>query len=212
MDKSAIRKIVETEVVAGLMEQTGRRIVPVAVSNRHIHLSRSHVEQLFGAGYQLTPVKPLSQPGQFACEETLTIKGSKGSIAKVRVLGPERPDTQIEISATDSFKLGVPIVVHMSGEVQGTAGCTVTGPKGTVELQQGLMISRRHLHISSEQAKQYRLQNGDVVKLRFGGIRPVVLEDVLVRAGDGHELEVHVDMDEANAALIKNGDYMEIVG
>ncbi len=212
MDKSAIRKIVEAEVVSRLMEQTGRRIVPAAVSNRHIHLSRSHVERLFGAGYQLTPIKPLSQPGQFACEETVTIQGPKGAIEKVRVLGPERPDTQIEISATDSFKLGVPIAVHMSGEVAGTPGCRISGPKGTVELAQGLMVSKRHLHMSAAQADQYHLKNGDTVKLRFGGSRPMVFEDVLVRAGDGHELEVHLDMDEANAALVKNGDYMEIIG
>lgn len=211
MDKSRIRKIIEEEVLRMMVKQAGKKLVPAAVSNRHIHLSREHVEVLFGSGYQLTPIKPLSQPGQFACKETVTIQGEKGKIEKVRVLGPERPDTQIEISATDSFKLGVPIVVHMSGDVQGTPGCKLMGPNGTVLLERGLMISKRHLHISPEQAQAYGLKDGDIISLRYGGARPMIFEDVLVRAGNGHDLEVHLDMDEANAALIKNGDYMEIV-
>lgn len=212
MEKSEIRKLIEMEVLRSLAQKAGKKVVPVAVSNRHVHLSRAHVEALFGEGYSLTPLKPLSQPGQFACQETITIHGKKGSIEGVRVLGPERPDTQIEISVTDSFKLGVPVVVHMSGEVEGTPGCRITGPKGSVELAHGLMISKRHLHISAAQAKEYGLQDGQTIQLRYGGERPVVFEEVLVRAGDGHELEVHLDMDEANAALIKNGSYMEIIG
>ncbi len=211
MVKTEIRKKIESEVIKILAQQTGRRLVPAASSNRHVHLSRADLETLFGAGYSLTELRPLSQPGQIACEETVTLVGSKGSIAGIRVLGPERKETQVEISVTDSFKLGIKPVVKMSGELDNTPGAKLIGPKGSVELQKGVIIAARHLHLSADQARGFNLQNGDVVKLRYNGFRPVIFENVIVRSGDGHEMEVHLDTDEANAALIKNGDYMEII-
>lgn len=211
MMKIEIRKKIEWEVIKILAQQTGRKLVPAASSNRHVHLSRADVEALFGAGYTLTPFRPLSQPGQFACEETVTLEGPKGSISKIRVLGPERKETQAEISVTDSFKLGIKPVVRMSGELDNTPGGKLTGPKGFVELKKGVVVAARHLHLSADQASGFNLQNGDVVRLKAGGYRPVIFENVIVRSGDGHEMEVHLDTDEANAAMIKNGDFLEIV-
>lgn len=211
MVKTEIRKKIEFEVVKTLAQQTGRRLVPAASSNRHVHLSRVDVEALFGTGYALTNLRPLSQPGQFACEELVTLRGPKGSIGNIRVLGPERKETQVEISVTDSFRLGIQPVVRMSGELENTPGGLLIGPEGSVELKKGVVVAARHLHLSAAQARDYKLQNGDVIKLRYNGLRPVVLENVIVRSGDGHEMEVHLDTDEANAALIKNGDYMEII-
>ena len=212
MDKSEVRRLVEKEVLQAFAKQTGRRIVPAASSNRHIHLCRKDVEQLFGEQYKLNPVRALSQPGQFACSEMLTVCGPKGKIEKVRVLGPERPDTQIEISVTDSFRLGIKAVVRMSGDLTGTPGARLIGPQGSVELEQGVIVSARHLHLSAEQAAAYALKDGETVRLRYGGERSTLFENVVVRAGDGHEMEVHLDTDEANATMLKNGDYMEIDG
>ena len=211
MEKTAIRKIVESEVLRSFARQTGRRAVPAAASNRHVHLCREDVERLFGNGYRLTPLRALSQPGQFACEEVLTLHGPKGKLERIRVLGPERPETQVELSVTDCFRLGVRPDVRMSGDLEDTPGGRLTGPAGTVELQKGVIVSARHLHLSAAQAEEYSLKNGDTIRLRAGGQRAAVFENVIVRSGDGHEMEAHLDIDEANAAWIKNGDYVEII-
>lgn len=212
MTETEIRKKVEEEIIILLARQTGKRLVPAAGSNRHVHLSRADLEVLFGAGYVLKRLRSLSQPGQFACEEMVTLKGPKGSIGNIRVLGPERKETQVEIAVTDSFKLGIKPVVRMSGELENTPGGTLVGPNGSVELKKGIIVAARHLHLSAGQATGLNLKNGDVVKLKSYGVRPLIFENVIVRAGDGHEMEVHLDIDEANAAFIKNGDYLEIVG
>ncbi len=185
--------------------------IPAAVSNRHVHLSREHIEILFSKNYELNSIKKLSQPGQYACGETLAIRGPKGMIDKVRVLGPARGDTQVEISVTDSYGLGIAPVVRLSGNLEGTPGCVLVGPAGEVTLQKGVIISLRHLHLSVEQGKAYGLKTGDIISLKKSGPRGIVLNEVQVRCGDGHELELHIDTDEANAANIKNGDYLEIV-
>lgn len=211
MDQNELMKIVRNEVILAVGKTMGKRFVPAAVSNRHVHLCRADIDRLFGAGYQLTPVKPLSQPGQFAAKETITLYGPKGSIAGIRVLGPERSDTQIEISVTDSFKLGIKPVVRMSGKVEGTPGGRMETAFGSAELAQGVMVSARHLHLSARQAEQLNLKDGQVISLKSTGERAIVLENVIVRSGEGHDLEVHLDMDEANAAIIRNGDLMEIV-
>lgn len=134
--------------------------VPVGISNRHIHLSQADLDQLFGAGYQLTPMKELSQPGQFACKETVTICGPKGAIEKVRVLGPVRKETQIEIVAGDCFKLGVKAPAKLSGDLAGTPGITVVGPKGSVQTAQGLIVAQRHIHMAPADAQAYGVQDG----------------------------------------------------
>lgn len=173
--------------------------VPVGISNRHIHLSQADLDQLFGAGYQLTPMKELSQPGQFACKETVTICGPKGAIEKVRVLGPVRKETQIEIVAGDSFKLGVKAPAKLSGDLAGTPGITVVGPRGSVQTAQGLIVAQRHIHMAPADAQAYGVQDGQIVKIRVGGLRGGIYDNVAIRVTTSSKLECHLDTEEANA-------------
>lgn len=173
--------------------------VPVGISNRHIHLSQADLDQLFGAGYQLTPMKELSQPGQFACKETVTICGPKGAIEKVRVLGPVRKETQIEIVAGDCFKLGVKAPAKLSGDLAGTPGITVVGPKGSVQTAQGLIVAQRHIHMAPADAQDYGVQDGQIVKIRVGGLRGGIYDNVAIRVTTSSKLECHLDTEEANA-------------
>lgn len=173
--------------------------VPVGISNRHIHLSQADLDQLFGAVYQLTPMKELSQPGQFACKETVTICGPKGAIEKVRVLGPVRKETQIEIVAGDCFKLGVKAPAKLSGDLAGTPGITVVGPKGSVQTAQGLIVAQRHIHMAPADAQAYGVQDGQIVKIRVGGLRGGIYDNVAIRVTTSSKLECHLDTEEANA-------------
>ena len=211
MNQQELGQKIRTEVLEAVKEKTGKRYVPAAASNRHVHLCQKDIDTLFGEGYQLTPVKPLSQPNQFAGKETLTLVGPKGKIEKIRVLGPARKETQVEISITDSFKLGIKPVIRMSGDTAGTPGGTLVSERASVELAQGVMVSARHLHLSGQQGAAFGLRDGQTVSLRSQGQRAVVFENVLVRSGDAHEMEVHLDVDEANAAGLKNGDILEII-
>jgi putative phosphotransacetylase len=203
-------RIIRNEVLCSLAKRD-IKYVPAAVSGRHVHLSPDHVEALFGNGYALTMLKPLSQPDQFACNETVEIAGPKGRIANVRVLGPARGETQVEISASDSFVLGIEPIVRCSGYLIETPGCVIKGPKGEIRIERGVIVSLRHLHISAEQAEAYGLVNNEFVRLKKSGLRETELGMVLVRSGRAHDLELHIDTDEANAAMIKNGDFLEIV-
>lgn len=173
--------------------------VPVGISNRHIHLSQADLDQLFGAGYQLTPMKELSQPGQFACKETVTICGPKGAIEKVRVLGPVRKETQIEIVAGDCFKLGVKAPAKLSGDLAGTPGITVVGPRGSVQTAQGLIVAQRHIHMAPADAQAYGVQDGQIVKIRVSGLRGGIYDNVAIRVTTSSKLECHLDTEEANA-------------
>lgn len=178
------------------------RRLSIGVSNRHIHLSQAHLEALFGAGHALETWKDLSQPGQFAAKETVQLLGPKGTIPNVRVLGPVRKETQVEISTTDSFVLGVTPVVRDSGQHEGSVGLRLQGPAGTVELTGGVIVAARHIHIHPDQAKQWRLQDGQRVRVRIDSERPMILNDVLVRVNPQFRGELHLDTDEANAALV----------
>jgi len=211
MDRADVQRLVTERIVKTAYEQTGKRFVPAAGSNRHIHVSAQDLEALFGRGYALKPERALSQPGQFAASETVSIAGPKGRIDQVRVLGPARGKTQVEILTTDAFKLGISPVVRLSGDIEGTPGATIIGPAGTVELTSGVIVAMRHVHISAEQAAWLGLQNGDLVSIRKDGVRALVFEGVPVRCGEGHNLELHLDMEEANAGSIKNGELLEIV-
>lgn len=206
LDKQLIKKAVRDEVIKNFIKEYGIYYIPVAVSNRHVHLSTEHKERLFGKGYTLKPLRPLSQPKQFVCEEKVKIVGPRGSIDGVRVLGPERKKTQVEISITDSYKLGIQPVVRMSGDIKGTPGARLIGPCGEIELSYGVIVSARHLHISKEEAKWYDLKDGDIIRVKKIGAREVTFDKVIVRAGPAHSLEMHIDTDEANAAGIKNGE------
>ena len=211
-ERATVQRLVTERIVKTAYEQTGKRFVPAAASNRHIHVSAQDLETLFGKGYALKPERALSQPGQFAAAETVTIAGPKGRIDQVRVLGPARGKTQVEILTTDAFRLGISPVVRISGDTEGTPGATVIGPAGTVELTSGVIVAMRHVHISIEQAAWLGLQNGDIASIKKDGVRALVLENVPVRCGEGHNLELHLDMEEANAGSIKNGELLEIVG
>lgn len=184
------------------------RKIPVGISNRHIHLSRAHLNQLFGEGFELTVLKPLSQPGQYAAQETVSIVGPKSEISKVRILGPVRKETQIEISKTDSFTLGIKPPIRDSGDIENTPGLKLIGPKGEVELEKGVIIASRHVHFSPEDAELFGVKNGDKIKLKTFGERAVIFDHVLVRVHKEYALDCHLDVDEGNAAGLSTGDFV----
>ena len=186
--------------------------VPVGISNRHIHLSREHIDILFGKGYELTPIKDLSQPGQFACKELLTIVGpSLRPIENVRVLGPERPESQVEISRTDSYTLKVKPPVRESGKIEGSAPISIIGPKGIVTLKEGCIIANRHIHMSLEDGEKFGVKDNEYVTVDVNSERRTRFYDVQVRVHKNFRLEMHLDTDDANAAALKNGDKVQIV-
>lgn len=203
-DKDFVADVV-SRIVAEYNKQDGNS-VPVGVSNRHIHLSQEDLETLFGKGYELTPCKELSQPGQYACKELLTIVGpSLRPIEKVRVLGPVRKASQVEISRTDSFVLKVKPPVRESGDIKGSAPITIIGPKGVLTLEEGCIIANRHIHMSEEDGARFGIKDGDYVTVDVNGERRTTFYDVQVRVNKAFRLEMHVDTDDANAAGIGNG-------
>ena len=203
-----VRKVLEEKQGAGERPDT----VPVGVSNRHIHLTRADVDTLFGKGYELTQLKDLSQPGQYACKEVLTIIGpSLRPIENVRVRGPLRSKTQVEISRTDSFTLKVKPPVRESGNVTGSAALTIVGPKGVVTIPEGCIIANRHIHMSPADGEAFGVKDGDTVTIDIDGPRRTRFFDVQVRVSDAFRLEMHIDTDDANAAGIGNGAQVRIV-
>ena len=186
--------------------------VPVGVSNRHIHLNKADLATLFGEGYELTPLKDLSQPGQYACKETLTLIGpAMRPIEGVLVLGPLRNKSQVEISMTDSYVLKVKPPVRESGKTEGSAGITIVGPKGVVELKEGCIIANRHIHMSPSDGVKFGVKDGDTVTVDVEGKRRTRWYDVQVRVHKDFRLEMHVDTDDANAAGIGNGFKVKVV-
>lgn len=200
------------EAVAALLGTGGLpRRIPVSISARHAHLCRSSVEALFGAGAELTPGRALGQPGQFAAEETLALIGPKGRIEGVRVVGPERGRDQVEISRSDEIHLGIDAPVRASGDLEDSAGLTLEGPAGTVELEQGVICALRHIHMHPDDAAAMGLRDRDRVEVEVGdGPRELVYEDVLVRVNPRYRLELHLDTDEANAAELSHGDMVTL--
>ena len=185
--------------------------IPVGVSNRHVHLSQADVNCLFGDAYQMTKIKDLSQPGQYACKETVTICGPKGAIEKVRVLGPVRSKTQVEVLVGDSFKLGVASPIRLSGDLHGTPGITLVGPKGSVQITEGLVVAQRHIHMNCEDAKRLGVQDGQVVSIEVNGPRGGIYNNVAIRSNDTSVLEFHVDTEEANAMSINSLSKIKII-
>lgn len=175
-----------------------------------MHLCFKSIELLFGEGYKLSKYKDLSQPGQFACREIVTLEGPKGKL-KLRVLGPARKETQVELSVSDAKRVGIKPDLRLSGDLTGTPGAVLIGSAGSVKLKSGVIVAARHLHISSEQANIFGLKDGDIIKLQSEGPRSVILENVAVRVGNEHDLELHIDFDEANSAMIENGDLLRII-
>jgi putative phosphotransacetylase len=188
-----------------------KKLVPVGLSNRHLHLSRQDLDTLFGKGYELTKFKDLSQPGQYAATEKVDIVGPKGTLKGVRVLGPVRKDTQIEISLADGFVLGVTPPVRDSGDIEGSPGCKIIGPMGEVVLEKGVIAAARHIHMHTSDAEVFGVKDKDIVSVKVEGKRGLIFENVLVRVHPTYALEMHVDIDEGNAAQIKNGDQLEVI-
>ncbi len=215
MQENLVQKIVEEVLQQVLKNQSsppphdGK--IPIGVSARHVHLAQAEVEQLFGENYQLTPKFELSQPGQFAAEETVVIAGPKGSIERVRILGPARSLSQVEVSWTDAMKLGLKPPLRISGDIQGSSPVTLIGPKGSVVLKEGLIIAQAHIHMSPADSARFQVVDGQSVQIKVEGIRPIILSNVVIRVSERYRLEMHIDTDEANAGLIQQGTLAEIV-
>ncbi len=180
--------------------------VLVETSARHVHVSRRVLDILFGEGYELTVKKDLSQPGQYACEERVQVIGPKSSFPAVSILGPVRPETQVELSAGDARSIGVKAPIRESGDLEGSAGCKLVGPKGEVELKDGVIIAKRHIHMTPEDAEKYCLEDKQVVSVRVDTAeRSLVFGDVVVRVSPKYALAMHIDTDESNAACCTPG-------
>ena len=200
-----------TQAVQAELQKRSRQ-VPVGISVRHIHLTRADVDKLFGYGYQLTPKKALSQPGQFACEECLDVIGPKGELKRVRILGPERSATQIELAQTDCRTIGVNAPVRSSGDTKGTPGVTLRDPLGELTVPEGVIVADRHLHMTPAQAAAFGLADGDRVQIRINGLKPGIMGGVLVRASNKCALDFHIDTDDGNAFLLKQGQLVTVLG
>ncbi len=172
----------------------------VETSARHIHLTQADLDRLFGQkDYQLHPKKSLSQPGQFACEEKLTVVGSKGEL-KASILGPVRPESQVELSLTDARSIGVVAPIRESGDVKGSGACKLVGPAGEIELKEGVIAAKRHVHMTPADAEVFGVKDKEIVKVKTNGSRPLIFDDVVVRVSPKYALAMHIDTDEANAA------------
>lgn len=176
--------------------------IPVEVSARHVHLSQKDLEMLFGAGYELKKIKNLNQPSDFACEETVSLKTDSQILENVRIVGPVREETQIEISKTDAFRLSVNPPLRLSGDLEGSAGITLIGPAGKVSLEKGLIIAQRHIHCATDEAKKLGLKNGAEVSVEIKSERSITFHGVKVRVRNDYKLCMHVDTDEGNCASI----------
>ena len=184
----------------------------VETSARHVHLTESDFKILFGNEATLTVKKNLSQPGQYACEERVSIVGPKKEISGVSILGPFRSASQVELSATDARSIGLPIVIKESGDLRGTPGCKIVGPKGSLELQEGVIVAKRHIHATSEDAKKLGVKDKDIVSVKINTPeRSLIFGDVVVRVSDSYALAMHIDTDEANAAKIATGNTVTII-
>jgi len=185
--------------------------VLVETSARHVHLTQEHIEVLFGAGSSLTHKKDLSQPGQFACEERVTVVGPKKSIPNVIILGPARPATQVEISFTDARTIGVEAPVRESGDVAGTAPCTLVGPCGEVTLAEGVMVAKRHIHLTPADADAMKVADKQTVKVKITSARTTIFDEVVVRVNPNFAAAMHIDTDESNASSAFGKCYGEII-
>lgn len=210
MDNNLIELVAETLLEVLQEKNMKPQMVPVGISARHLHLTQEHIMVLFGQGHSLTPIKALSQPGQFACEETVEVVGPKGSIAKVRVLGPARKETQVEVSMSDARKLGLAPPVSGSGELKGSPGVLLRTKNGEVSIPQGVIVADRHLHMTPEQSEMYGFENGTVVQAHIEGPKGGIMGNIRVRVNPSYELDLHVDTDDASAFLLKQGQLVYV--
>ncbi len=186
--------------------------VLIETSARHVHVSRKDLDILFGEGYQLTNKKDLSQPGQFACEERVAVVGPKGSFPAVSILGPERPATQVEISASDARSIGVVAPVRESGVIEGSGACKLVGPKGEVEISEGVIVAKRHIHATPEDGEKYGICDKEIVSVKVESDgRSLIFGDVVVRLSPSYRLAMHIDTDESNAGFCTPGMMGDII-
>ena len=209
--REAIRTLGFQEMTQVLKSQKEKKI-PIEVSAHHVHLAEREMEKLFGPGNELTHRSDLSQPGQFACEETIDLVGPKGRVDRIRVLGPLRGQSQVEISMTEEYKLGIKAPIRASGDLDGSPGITLEGTKGPCQLPQGVICSLRHIHMSPEDALSFGLKDRDIVSVRVEGERTLIFGDILVRVHPDFRLSMHIDTDEANAASITTGMEGTLIG
>ncbi|WP_226086110.1 phosphate propanoyltransferase [Mesobacillus sp. S13] len=206
------RSVVEELKKHNLLDQpTPKEYVPVSVSARHVHLQQEHVNQLFGEGYTLTKLKEISQPGQFACNEQVTIEGPKGKIEKVRILGPLRSQTQVEIARTDARKLGLNPPVRNSGNLAGSSPISIIGPKGKVVLQEGCIIADRHIHMTPKDAAQFGVRDKQKVSVLVDGEKAGIMGQVTIRIRENYALDMHIDTDDANAFGLAGNELLKII-
>jgi putative phosphotransacetylase len=205
--ENILNEIVE-EVLAKVKKEA---FIEVEASGRHVHLSRGDMEALFGSNYELTKAKDLSQPGQYACKERVTITGPKGSIKNVIVLGPCRSNTQVEVSLTDLASLGLKAPVKQSGDLEGSPGLKISAGDNEISIDRGLIVAKRHIHITPEDATKFGVHDNEVVNIKVFGDRPLVFEDVVVRVNANYRTYMHIDYDEANACGFKKGTVAKIV-
>lgn len=185
--------------------------IEVEASGRHIHLSRKDVDILFGNGYQLTKVKDLSQPGQFVCKERVSITGPKGTLHNVVILGPERKESQIEITLTDSLVLGIKAPIKQSGDIEGSPGAVISNGDKKIELKSGVIVAKRHIHMTPEDAQKFHVADGQIVKMKVFGERPLIFDDTVVRVRSDFRTFAHIDYDESNACGFKKGTWGMII-
>lgn len=200
------------EIVQEVVSRVKKEVfIEVEASGRHVHLSEEDVEKLFGKGYTLTKLKDLSQPGQYACKERVTIIGPKSTLKNVVVLGPCRKETQVEISLTDGSILGLKPPIKQSGDLENTLGIKIATEKREIELQKGLMVAKRHIHMSIEDAKKFNVVDNEIVEVKVFGKRPLIFDDVVVRVSDKFKTYMHIDYDEANACAYSKGSIAKII-
>jgi len=189
-----------------------KRPVIIETSARHLHVSREALDTLFGKGYELNYIKELSQPGQFACKERVRVIGPRGEFPAVSILGPVRPETQVELSAADARSLGVAAPIRESGQIAGSPGCKLVGPCGEVEIAEGVVVAKRHIHMTTADAAKYDLQDKQIVQVKYDNDdRSIIYGDVVVRVNDNFALAMHIDVDESNAGAVACGAMGEIL-
>ena len=211
LDKNQLVALITEAVIKQVCDNPRANKIPVAISNRHVHLSEEDMSRLFGANRPFKVFKNLSQPGQFAYEEKVTLVGPKGVLENVRILGPTRTKTQVEISVSDGIKLGVKAPIRDSGELTQSASLTLVGPSGSTTIPEGTIIAARHIHMHPDDATRFGVKDKERINVKVLGARGLVYNELLVRVSDKYKLEMHIDIDEANAAYLKNNDSVEIV-
>ncbi|MFO0896175.1 MAG: phosphate propanoyltransferase [Pirellulales bacterium] len=212
LDRATIERIVREIVYRDSAKSAGKSELVVSVSARHCHLTDADVETLFGPGRTLTPMKDLYQDGFYAAEETVMVVGPrKRMLPSVRILGPTRPASQVELAFTDGISMGIDLPVRASGKIAGTPGCVLVGPAGVVELKEGVIRAERHVHMNLEDAARYGVKNGDRMSLRIDSSCGLIMRDLLVRADATSKLEVHIDTDEGNACDLDHATHMELI-